>query len=568
MAEIGSIVDGKYEVLKMIGKGGMSKVYLAMDKRLNKQWALKEITKKAHDKNNEVVIQSAIAEANMIKSLDHPTLPRIVDIIDEPDVIYVVMDYIEGETLSTLVKQGAQPQDTVIDWGKQLCSVLDYLHTRQPAIIYRDMKPGNIMLKPDGTIKLIDFGIAREYKEQNLADTVSLGTKGYAAPEQFGGKGQTDARTDIYCLGVTLHHLLTGHSPTDPPYELYPIRQYNANLSAGLEEIIQKCIQLNPADRYQSSAELLYALEHYEDGDNLHKKVLKKKLIGFSAILAASVVFLAVGITGRVLKLQTNNADYDKVIAKAEKASTSQQQIEYYCDAIDIKPNTLTAYEGMVSAMKEDAVFTVEEEGVLKREINDNLVSIKKDEGYSRLAFDIGKLYWYNYDYGVTDTNADNSVTRMKSSIQWFEDAVTYGDSTSEYYNMSKIYSDIGTFNKDITLNIQEATDKGEYINYWNNLKSMSEFLVNTNENNELVLLEAYGIILNSMESYARKFMTDGVPNTDMENMYKNAVTVINGIDVSNSETLEQKKRTVTSRITTGAIRTALEKAYGTINLD
>lgn len=252
MAEIGSVIDGKYEILKLIGKGGMSRVYLAMDKRLNKQWAVKEIQKRAHDKNNEVVIQSAIAEANMIKSLDHPSLPRIVDIIEQQDVIYVIMDYIEGETLNNLVKQGAQPQEAVIDWGMQLCGVLDYLHTRRPAIIYRDMKPGNVMLKPDGTVKLIDFGIAREYKEHNLSDTVSLGTKGYAAPEQFGGNGQTDPRTDIYCLGVTLHHLVTGHSPTDPPYEIYPIRQYDPELSAGLEEIIQKCIQPNPSDRYQS----------------------------------------------------------------------------------------------------------------------------------------------------------------------------------------------------------------------------------------------------------------------------------------------------------------------------
>ena len=125
----------------------------------------------------------------MMKKLDYPSLPRIVDIIEKENVIYVVMDYIEGETLSSVLsKEGAQPQEVVIEWAKELCRVLDYLHTQNPPIIYRDMKPANIMLQPNGNIKLIDFGIAREYKEQNLADTVSLGTKGYAAPEQFGGK--------------------------------------------------------------------------------------------------------------------------------------------------------------------------------------------------------------------------------------------------------------------------------------------------------------------------------------------------------------------------------------------
>lgn len=207
MAQIGDVIDGKYKILTQIGAGGMSKVYLAMDSRLNKQWAVKELEKKAHDKNNDVVIQSAIAEAGMMKKLDHPNLPRIVDIIDEENVIYVVMDYIEGEPLDKILEEyGAQPQDLVIEWAKQLCEVLMYLHNRKPPIIYRDMKPGNVMLKPDGNLKLIDFGIAREYKEQNLADTQCLGTRGYAAPEQYGGKGQTDQRTDIFCLGVTIYH--------------------------------------------------------------------------------------------------------------------------------------------------------------------------------------------------------------------------------------------------------------------------------------------------------------------------------------------------------------------------
>ena len=153
MAVVGEIIDGKYEILKLIGSGGMSKVYLAMDRRLNKQWAVKEITKRARDMNNEVVIQSAIAEANMIKKLDHPALPRIVDIIENGDMIFVIMDYIEGETLgSVLMAEGPQPQELVAEWALQLCEVLDYLHTRTPSIIYRDMKPDNIMLKPDGNI--------------------------------------------------------------------------------------------------------------------------------------------------------------------------------------------------------------------------------------------------------------------------------------------------------------------------------------------------------------------------------------------------------------------------------
>lgn len=212
MAEIGSVIAGKYEILTEIGHGGMSVVYLAMDTHLNKQWAVKEIRKKGNGRNDEVIVNSLLAEANMMKRLDHPSLPRIVDIIDNGVTIFVVMDYIEGESLDKILAEyGAQPEELVVGWAKQLCDALSYLHSQKPPIIYRDMKPANVMLKPEGNIKIIDFGIAREYKEQNLADTTVLGTKGYAPPEQY--SGQTDARSDIFALGMTMHHLLTGIDP-------------------------------------------------------------------------------------------------------------------------------------------------------------------------------------------------------------------------------------------------------------------------------------------------------------------------------------------------------------------
>ena len=120
MAVLGQVIDDKYEILTLIGRGGMSEVYLARDRRLNKQWAVKEIQKRARDKNNEVVVQSAIAEANMIKQLDHTAIVRIVDIIETPDVIYIIEDYIEGETLNTILDEnGAQPQELVIEWAMQ-----------------------------------------------------------------------------------------------------------------------------------------------------------------------------------------------------------------------------------------------------------------------------------------------------------------------------------------------------------------------------------------------------------------------------------------------------------------
>lgn len=158
MAQIGAVIENKYEILTEIGRGGMSVVYLAMDRRLNKQWAVKEIKKQVNNSYNDIVIQSLITESNLMKKLGHPALPRIVDIIDDGSTIYIVMDYIEGTSLDrVLSERGAIGQDTVIEWAKQLCDALNYLHGRTPPIIYRDMKPANVMLKPEGTLKIIDF---------------------------------------------------------------------------------------------------------------------------------------------------------------------------------------------------------------------------------------------------------------------------------------------------------------------------------------------------------------------------------------------------------------------------
>ncbi len=539
MAVIGQVIDDKYEILTLIGQGGMSKVYLAMDKRLNKQWAVKEIEKKVRDKNNDVVIQSAIAEANMIKQLDHTAIVRIVDIIDNGNVIYIIEDYIEGETLSSILERsGAQPQEMVIEWAIQICKALEYLHTRKPPIIYRDMKPANVMLKPDGTIKVIDFGIAREYKEQNLQDTVSLGTKGYAAPEQFGGKGQTDARTDVYCLGVTLYHLLTGQNPCEPPYEIYPIRHWNPQLSAGLEAIIQKCTQLNPDDRYQSCAELLYALNHYEEYGAVYRAKQKSKLNLFISFVATAIVLVLAGIFCLVMKNRTNNADYEQNIIQAEKAATIEEKIEYYSNAVTIKPLEQEAYEGLISTFKDDAIFTVEEEAIFKQNINSNLANLQTQDDYASLAFEIGKLYWYYYDYGRTETS-DNQITRVKSAIQWFEDAVNYGSETDDFYIMATIYRDIGAFNRDITLNVEEASDKGMYSPYWENIKELVNVISNNRDEGEMIELEVYKLTMYSIENYARKFKADDISKDEIMALFEQVKNATQDVDTTSDKTEE-----------------------------
>lgn len=354
MTQRGTVIDGKYEILKEIGRGGMSIVYLAMDNRLNKQWAVKEIRKRGNGKKDEIVVNSLLAEANLMKRLDHPALPRIVDIIDNGVTIYVIMDYIEGESLDKILEmEGPQEEDRVIEWAMQLCDALGYLHSQKPPIIYRDMKPANVMLKPDGNIKIIDFGIAREYKEEKLSDTTVLGTKGYAPPEQY--SGQTDARSDIYALGMTMHHLLTGNDPrTGNAY--VPIRQYNPELSEGVELIINKCVEPAPEKRYQSCSEMLYDLEHPDLITSGYKKKQRKKLFSFIAAAGMAALMAISGLVFSLVDTKTTDANYAAYLAQTNNA-------EALLDAVDLCPDRPDAYQELIDfAVGKDCTLEGNEE--------------------------------------------------------------------------------------------------------------------------------------------------------------------------------------------------------------
>ena len=271
MLEVGQVLDGKYKILNKVGQDGVSVVYLAMNERDNKQWVVKE-ARKDGTLNFEAVKQGLIAETDIdiLKRLKHPHLPSIADIIDTDDSFIIIMDYIQGDSLDMVVRDfGAQPQDAVIDWAKQLCDALGYLHSLNPPIIFRNMQPSSIILKstendkyPFGEISLVNFGVAKKYERFESDVIIELGPVPYAAPEQFGDIGRSDARSDIYALGRTIYHLVTGISPCElqTGYMMVPIRRINRKLSRKLEKIIIKCTQLCPSDRYQSCDELLYDL--------------------------------------------------------------------------------------------------------------------------------------------------------------------------------------------------------------------------------------------------------------------------------------------------------------------
>lgn len=552
MLEIGSLVDGKYKILNKIGQGGMSVVYLAMNERANKQWAIKEVRKDGVQ-NFEVVKQGLIAETEMLKKLSHPNLPSIIDVIDGDGTFLIVMDYIEGRHLESVAKEyGAQSQEDVIEWAKQLCDVLSYLHSRKPPIIYRDMKPSNVMLKPDGKVMLIDFGTAREFKENSVADTTCLGTQGYAAPEQYGGHGQTDARTDIYCLGATLYHLLTGHNPSEPPYEMYPIRYWNPELSSGLEEIILKCTQKNPDDRYQNCGGLLYALEHYNELDIEYKR---KQTLKWRAFLcsAALTVVAGAGATGFKIAENTVTAStYETYVEEADNlASTDPEQcIQYYKNAIALNPSDGLAYEKLLNfflwehndsaqgdtgneaaSQQITCVFSDAEEQEIRKVLGTEENKNRRNEeylkanveDYDKFAYDLGIAYYFSYN-GTGNKGAARKWLEIASEAEITEKLnETNINRAANLYKISEYYDSLGMRN-------QAGDSRVSYADYWRDLQKTVED--DSASGNNVNILLAYKEMTFQIADNAANFKSAGITRQQMENELDHAVEAVGNMKI------------------------------------
>ena len=539
MAEIGSVIDGKYEILREIGHGGMSVVYLAMDTHLNKQWAVKEIKKKGSGKNDEIIVNSLLAEANLMKRLDHAALPRIVDIIDNGVTIYVVMDYIEGESLDKILNEyGAQPEELVIGWAMQLCDALAYLHAQKPPIIYRDMKPANIMLKPQGNIKIIDFGIAREYKEQSLADTTVLGTKGYAPPEQY--SGQTDARSDIFALGMTMHHLLTGIDPRSG--EAYaPVRMWNPELSEGIELIIDKCVEPAPENRYQNCSDLLYDLEHPDLITRGYKKRQKRKVAAFMAAAGMTVVLFLAGAVCTTIAKNINNSNYE-ILVSPSTATALNEKIDSYKRAIAIYPERTDAYMCMLEAYEDEGRFGKEENDEFLALYNANKDTFDHTTSeVAELNYKIGMMY---FNYYTEEDGSYSFSTRVQKAYSFFAENHNNAEIPQDFedMNLSECYYQICSFYKNYILNgatVEEAS-RDNYENLFSTIENTLADVQSAGAYNQLSLYNGIFMLLYDQRSSMVQVKVEQNEITDlMDNVYDDAKNLT--VQKEQSQKLQQE---------------------------
>lgn len=447
MIHKGDVLDGKYEILKLVGRGGMSKVWLATDRHINKQWAVKEINKTANEYKKTVDESRTLREIEIMKRLDHPSLPRIVDIIDKPDTLCIIMDYIEGESLDKILKtRGVPKQETVVSWVLDICDTLSYLHSFDPPIIYRDMKPANVMLTRDQRIKVIDFGIAKDYRD-GYEDTQPLGTRGYASPEHF--SQHTDVRSDVYTVGTTMYQLLTGKDPSQPPYYMLPIREIDPSLSSGLEKIILKATEKDPDKRYQSALELANALESYKSLEAEHIEYLEDRKKAFRIKTIVSGALAAAGILLIVLSLMIAGRTYSSLV---ETTPLSPEALNAYEKAIELDPSRPEAYEKLLAEYTGDGAFTEEELTLFMKTYEKGKPQLSKRKGpYSDLSYRIGEAILTYY------SASDSSVRARALKAQPLFEEVTEGD----YVSLARNYVFIGSFYRDYILADSSLVVKG-----------------------------------------------------------------------------------------------------------
>ena len=303
-----SLLHSRYSIVRQIGTGGFGAVYQAKDTLFSHRLvAIKEMSQDGLTPRELAEATAAFErEALLLADLTHPNLPRIHDHFSEHGRSYVVMDFIAGDTLGDYLDKVVRRSsvEAALEIGIQLATVLDYLHTRQPPIIFRDLKPANIMRTADNDVYLIDFGIARHFKPGKAKDTIPLGSKGYAAPEQY-GKAQSTSQSDIYGLGATLHQLLTGDDPTLNPFRFAPIHVGKSPIAASLNALLKQMLEMEMSKRPTSMAVVKRELERLlaqqtaqqlSQSQQYARTRIKRRnfLIGFVSVVATCSVSSAI----------------------------------------------------------------------------------------------------------------------------------------------------------------------------------------------------------------------------------------------------------------------------------
>lgn len=609
--KVNDLVLGKYRIIKVVSgegleKSGMSNLYKAQDKDLGTYWAIKEIMRNS-DGTISLQQASLIKEAQIMRKLQHMSIPRIVSIEYLPDRIIIVMDWADGRSVGEWIRSsGAMTLQRGLNIVKTVCSVLGYLHSRQPAIFYRDMKPENIMFDPSSKkVMLLDFGISVEVDPtQPIPD--SVGTRGYydkysikpTSSEIRAGVGSRyfDLRSDIYSLGWTMFEIFTGVHPLNyvaskqkrvldailvpiqnripldevsktklsktlrKPLEVLvktgdvknfvpkvvkavnslvdsfahgmsaedetiftpdeetlkgyrqslkglekevysiieslkgtyevtrDVREYAKNIPQSLADVIIKATEPELEDRFQSIEELQLALEDLDKVEMGYNKTLRKRVNRVVTLGVVGVGLCLASIAPYMSYEQGLKNQYQVLVANASKSG----EFSDYLKVIEYSPKEIDPYFGIIDAIKQDGVFTKEEETKFLDLLNPSLSLLEKSPRFKELVFEVGRLYWLYY----------NDSSSQEIASRWFKDARGYSD-------LADVYASIGSFPTDVVKAANEGTDAGMYKKQWNLLDSVSG-------QSELVALHIAKARVELVNNYPYRLKADGVSKEEI----------------------------------------------------
>ena len=488
MAEIGDII-GRYRVTGMLGHGGMSRVYKVTDVIIGVSRAMKEV-----DIVDDALTDAMLGEIELMRSIHHPLFPDIIDIIEDNERLCIVMEYIDGWTLKEYknIKKNISEKEA-LKIALKICEGLAYLHSRNKPIIYRDLKPSNVMISKDGYIKLIDFG------ERNSRYGVYI-TREYS-PNEVIRYGRFDERSDIYSLGKTLEYILGKKESRD------------------IKRFLQKCKADNPDKRYQSAVDAKKELQKIINKKEGLKNANKKNIVLlFRIIILVSIVFMIV---------------FSSIIIYRKKQSSNiLKNISYYSS--DSKIEQLSAavnqyfsednYIYLLDEIKKDSTFSRDESELIESIIEKHDYKIKKQP---YLLYETGVLYFYYYD---DDSENDLLTTRAMMSHDKFLEAGNLG------VDEAKVYEEITAFLVSINSMIIEGKDKGMYRRLYGNLNRV---LTASNCEEDIVRLTVYDMCLDMIYAYSLDFYREGIDTKDMLNLLDTIDRDASGIENTGKKTDE-----------------------------